>query len=194
MCFMCIKIALDVLWWPTHHLSMLTTTISQLFGSAAVFYGLMLPVFTAILLCLLLIPAFLKGARIVESGRAAYCVLAEGFGILLMAFGGLPTLASVLARVSLPPMTYASLLFTFVVAGLFLLLSIESGTFVNIPSSVLELIGISAATYGVSKGISSGSNGTAATARKAAAAAQQAADDAKQHADSAKQAAASVNR
>ena len=86
------------------------------------------------------------------------------------------------------------LLFTFVVTGLFLLLSIESGTFVNIPSSVLELIGISAATYGVSKGISSGSNGTAATARKAAAAAQQAADDAKQHADSAKQAAASVNR
>ncbi len=118
MRFVCITNALDVLWWPTTPPFMLTTTISELFGSAAVFYGLLLPVFTAILLCLLLIPAFLKGARIVESGRAAYCVLAEGFGILLMAFGGLPTLASVLARVSLPPMTYASLLFTFVVGGL----------------------------------------------------------------------------
>lgn len=36
------------------------------------------------------------------------------------------------------------LIFTFVVAGLFLLLSIESGTFVTVPNSVLMLIGISA--------------------------------------------------
>ena len=45
------------------------------------------------------------------------------------------------------------LLFTFVIAGLFLLLSIESGTFVNIPDSVLGLLGISAGSYAVSKGI-----------------------------------------
>ena len=77
------------------------------------------------------------------------------------------------------------LLFTFVVAGLFLLLSIESGTFVNIPASVLELIGISAATYGVSKGITAGANGNAAVATKAAATARQAATDAQGHADTA---------
>lgn len=47
------------------------------------------------------------------------------------------------------------LLFTFVIAGLFLLLSVESGTFVNIPESVLTLLGISAGSYAVSKGISS---------------------------------------
>ena len=45
------------------------------------------------------------------------------------------------------------LLFTFVIAGLFLLLSIESGTFVNIPDSVLGLLGISAGSYAISKGI-----------------------------------------
>jgi hypothetical protein len=43
------------------------------------------------------------------------------------------------------------LVFTFVVAGLFLLLSIEAGTFVEIPNSVLGLLGISATSFGVSK-------------------------------------------
>lgn len=45
------------------------------------------------------------------------------------------------------------LIFTFVVAGLFLLLSIEAGTFVDIPTNVLALIGISGGTYVVSKAV-----------------------------------------
>lgn len=45
------------------------------------------------------------------------------------------------------------LLFTFVIAGLFLTLSIEAGAFVNIPDGVLMLMGISAGSYAVSKGI-----------------------------------------
>jgi hypothetical protein len=49
------------------------------------------------------------------------------------------------------------LIFTFVVAGLFLLLSIEAGTFVDIPTNVLGLIGISSASYVVSKAVPSGS-------------------------------------
>ena len=43
------------------------------------------------------------------------------------------------------------LIFTFVIAGLFLLLSIEAGTFVDIPPNVLALLGISGGTYVVSK-------------------------------------------
>lgn len=43
------------------------------------------------------------------------------------------------------------LIFTFVVAGLFLLLSIEAGTFVDIPTNVLALLGISGGTYVISK-------------------------------------------
>ena len=53
------------------------------------------------------------------------------------------------------------LLFTFVIAGLFLLLSVESGVFVTVPDSVLGLLGISAGSYAVSKGISA--NATAPT-------------------------------
>jgi len=43
------------------------------------------------------------------------------------------------------------LIFTFVVAGLFLMLSIEAGHFVNIPDNVLILIGLSGGGYLASK-------------------------------------------
>ena len=45
------------------------------------------------------------------------------------------------------------LIFTFVIAGLYLLLSIEAGTFVDIPTNVLALMGISGGTYIVSKAV-----------------------------------------
>lgn len=43
------------------------------------------------------------------------------------------------------------LIFTFVIAGLYLLLSIEAGTFVDVPQNVLFLLGISGGTYVASK-------------------------------------------
>jgi hypothetical protein len=43
------------------------------------------------------------------------------------------------------------LIFTFVIAGLYLLLSIEAGTLVDIPTNVLVLLGISSGSYVVSK-------------------------------------------
>lgn len=46
------------------------------------------------------------------------------------------------------------LIFTFVVAGVFLILSIENGQIIDIPNSVLGLLGISGGSYLVSKGIS----------------------------------------
>jgi hypothetical protein len=51
------------------------------------------------------------------------------------------------------------LIFTFVVAGLFLMLSIEGGDFAKIPDNVLALIGISGGTYVVSKGVTKSGNG-----------------------------------
>jgi len=45
------------------------------------------------------------------------------------------------------------LLFTFVIAGLYLTLSLEAGQMVEIPNQVLGLLGISGASYVVSKGI-----------------------------------------
>ena len=50
---------------------------------------------------------------------------------------------------------FQMLLFTFVIAGLFLMLSIESGGFVDIPQNVLILLGVSGGTYILSKGVSS---------------------------------------
>jgi hypothetical protein len=49
------------------------------------------------------------------------------------------------------------LIFTFVIAGLYLLLSIEAGTFVDIPNNVLGLLGISGGSFLVSKGMSTSS-------------------------------------
>jgi hypothetical protein len=48
------------------------------------------------------------------------------------------------------------LVFTFIIAGLFLMLSIESGAFVEIPQSVLYLLGISGTGYVASKTITAG--------------------------------------
>jgi hypothetical protein len=45
------------------------------------------------------------------------------------------------------------LIFTFVIAGLFLMLSIEAGTLIDIPNNVLVLLGISGGSYLVSKGV-----------------------------------------
>jgi hypothetical protein len=46
------------------------------------------------------------------------------------------------------------LIFTFVIAGLYLLLCIEAGTLIEIPGNVLALLGISGGTYVVSKTVS----------------------------------------
>ena len=55
------------------------------------------------------------------------------------------------AKASLSRFQY--LIFTFVIAGLYLVLPLESGTFVDIPESVLVLLGISGGSYLVSKQI-----------------------------------------
>ena len=46
------------------------------------------------------------------------------------------------------------LLFTFVIAGTFLVLSLEAGAFVEVPTSVLILLGISGGSFVISKAIS----------------------------------------
>lgn len=45
------------------------------------------------------------------------------------------------------------LIFTFVIAGVYLILCLESGTFVEIPQNVVLLLGVSGTTYAASKGI-----------------------------------------
>ncbi len=45
------------------------------------------------------------------------------------------------------------LIFTFVIAGLFLVLSIEAGQFVDVPEGVRWLLGISGGSFVISKGV-----------------------------------------
>jgi len=116
--------------------------------------------------------------------------------ILIMIFRGRIDLTQVLTE---PDSTKASLsrfqflIFTFVVAGLFLLLSIESGAFVNIPDSVLALLGISAGSYAISKGINANAGGAKNAATVAATSAAAAEATAAAHAAQAHAAAAKVS-
>ena len=48
------------------------------------------------------------------------------------------------------------LMFSFVIAGLYLVICVESGTFVDVPPGVLILLGISGGSYVVSKGMGNG--------------------------------------
>jgi hypothetical protein len=50
------------------------------------------------------------------------------------------------------------LIFTFVIAGVYLVLCLESGTFVPIPQNVILLLGVSGSTYAASKGIKAASD------------------------------------
>jgi hypothetical protein len=50
------------------------------------------------------------------------------------------------------------LIFSFVIAGLYLVICVESGTFVDVPPGVLILLGISGGSYVVSKGLGSGAH------------------------------------
>lgn len=51
------------------------------------------------------------------------------------------------------------LLFTFIIAGLYLVLCLDTGDFIAVPESVLGLLGISGGSYLVSKGISANTAG-----------------------------------
>ena len=60
------------------------------------------------------------------------------------------------------------LIFTFVIAGLYLLLCIEAGTLIEIPGNVLALLGISGGTYVVSKTVGANDQQKRAQAASAA--------------------------
>lgn len=55
------------------------------------------------------------------------------------------------------------LIFTFVIAGVYLVLCLESGTFVQIPENVVLLLGVSGGTYAASKGIKAATDVSSST-------------------------------
>jgi|ERR1041385_447743 hypothetical protein len=102
---------------------------------------------------------------IVTIGFAVICAILLGFGaiILYKIFMNQIRLDGLLLEPALPnepPRSakaslsrFQFLIFTFVIAGLYLLLSIEAGTFVEIPTNVLGLLGISGGSFLISKAV-----------------------------------------
>lgn len=99
----------------------------------------------------------------------ALIILGFAGAVLYLIFCGKIELAGILSEPRAPGDSgpakaslsrFQFLIFTFVIAGLYLILSLESGNFVDIPDSVLVLLGISGGSYLVSKGLAkNGKNG-----------------------------------
>ena len=60
------------------------------------------------------------------------------------------------------------LIFTFVIAGVYLVLCLESGRFVEIPENVILLLGVSGTSYAASKGIKAAADTSQRNAETAA--------------------------
>lgn len=56
------------------------------------------------------------------------------------------------------------LVFTFIIGGLYLILSLETGNLIDVPQNALLLLGISAGSYTISRGISASTDNTRAKA------------------------------
>ncbi len=65
--------------------------------------------------------------------------------------GAMPGMPPVPGKASIS--RFQLLLFTFLIGGLFVVLSLEAGTFVEIPNGVLGLLGISGGSFLISKGL-----------------------------------------
>ncbi|WP_374302758.1 hypothetical protein [Ferrovibrio sp.] len=89
---------------------------------------------------------------------------------LLIAFGSIVLALILTHRIDLREMLeddnggaslarFQMLLFTFVIAGLYLTVPLKDGALADIPTGVLGLIGISGGTYMLSKGISKAGSG-----------------------------------
>lgn len=101
---------------------MFSATFNTMFGFIGIFYGVLLPLVLIQLMALLFIPTLLKDkVEVVEAGKAVYCVLLQGLGLILLTAGGIPTVYSVLSGGMLYDRQYLALLFVFAVGGLLFL-------------------------------------------------------------------------
>lgn len=97
-------------------------SLTSMFEAIGLSYGLSLPLIVLILFSFLALPAvFRPSARAESIGFAAYCYLAQMFGVLLMTAGALPALYAVFANQPLPEATYIALLLVFGMGGLIFL-------------------------------------------------------------------------
>jgi len=138
---------------------MFSATFNTMFGFIGVFYGVLLPLVLIQFLALLFIPTLLnhKGDAI-EAGKAIYCIILQGLGLILLTTGSIPTVYSVLSGNLLQDRQYLALILIFAVGGFlflwhdYLLLSVDKSVRV-IPQTILffavRLVGIAAIVFSV---------------------------------------------
>jgi hypothetical protein len=97
-------------------------SMTALFESVGLFYGVFLPLGVFALFTIFTLPAaFRQTASADAVCFAAYCYLGQMLGVLLMTAGGLPALYAVFAMQPLSEMTYLGLLLVFAIGGLLFL-------------------------------------------------------------------------
>ncbi|MEN9560983.1 MAG: hypothetical protein RIQ56_256 [Candidatus Parcubacteria bacterium] len=98
------------------------TAISTIFASVGLLYGLLLPVFLAMLLgFFMMVSLHVSSARPAGTAKALYCYLQLSLGILLMSLSGLPAIESIFNGEPYSTNTYLALLIIFTVGGLIFL-------------------------------------------------------------------------
>lgn len=110
----------------------------SVFGTAGLFYTLVIPVIFFQVIALAFIPSMLNsGARARAVGRAIYSYMMEGLGLILMTVSGIPALYSVLIGAPFLGNVYLGLLLMFAIGG-FLFLWYESKVqYIDEPSRVV---------------------------------------------------------
>jgi hypothetical protein len=102
---------------------MLENPLAIMFSNVGVFYGLIIPLVTVLLLSVFFAVSFQRpGVNPKDVAQATYCYLMMATGILFMTIAALPTVTSVLAGKSYTSGTYFSLLLLFVAGGLLYLM------------------------------------------------------------------------
>ncbi len=132
-------------------------------GTVGLLFALQLPLYILLLLAFLFMPSILTaGARSLSVGKAIYCFLMQGVGVVMMSMGALPSLYSVLANkvVGQEPFTtntYLGLLIVFAVGGLMFLLHEHLARTIDEPSRAIpyaiyfftfKIIGVLAMLFG----------------------------------------------
>ena len=103
---------------PSPSLAMTESPFLNMFDLSGLFYGVLVPLVVVQLVILFIIPSVIKSnAKVEEIGKATYCFLSEGLGLILMTVGGIPTLYSVLAQSPLHDTQYIALLLVFASGG-----------------------------------------------------------------------------
>ncbi|MDD5026363.1 MAG: hypothetical protein PHH13_03225 [Candidatus Peribacteraceae bacterium] len=120
---------------------MLENPLAIMFSNVGVFYGLIIPLMTILLLSAFFAVSFQRpGVNPKDVAQATYCYLMMASGILFMTIAALPTVTSVLAGKSYTSGTYFSLLLLFVVGGLLYLMHERHVERIDPPSSAIPYL------------------------------------------------------